>query len=140
MGNIDHLFLESENFVLTIASGEIEDEKFLKHISILNDSPQLSDSYKGIVDCRGVSPVKTPSSEAIFKAGHINETDPKNRKVAVLASNELIYGLVRMYDAYTAHAEMEVFSSLDEAIKWLGVENLTSQITKFYDSVNSTNA
>lgn len=140
MGSIEHLFLESDNFVLTIASGEIEDEKFLKHIAILNESPQLTDGYRGIVDCRNVSPVKTPSSEAIFKAGHINETDPKNRRVAVLAVNELIYGLVRMYDAYTAHAEMEVFDNLEDAVKWLEVENLKSQIDVFYDSVKSASA
>jgi len=132
MGKIDHLFVESENFVLTIAEGEISDEKFMQHITILNESEKLTKNYRGIVDCRGVSPVMTPSSETIFKAGHFDKGKSKPRKVAVLADHDLIYGLVRMYDAYTSHAEMELFKDLDEAIKWLSVEELSSKIDEFY--------
>ena len=136
MGSIEHLFLEEENFVLTIAEGEISDEKFMKHIAILNESEKLRENYKGIVDCRNVSTVSTPSSETIFQAGHFGGGETKPRKVAVLAENELIYGLVRMYDAYTAHAEMEVFSDLDEAVEWLGVEYLNDNIEDFYKTVS----
>ena len=134
MGTIRHLFLEAENFVLTIAEGEISDEKFMEHIAILNQSEKLKENYRGIVDCRGVSPVMTPSSETIFKAGHFDGGDSKPRKVAVLAENELIYGLARMYDAYTSHAEMEVFQNIEDAIAWLSVESLQNEIDKFYSN------
>ena len=140
MGNIEHLFIEEKNFVLTVAEGEISDDKFLKHISILNESPKLRENYRGIVDCRNVSPVKTPSSEAIFKAGHFEGGSAKPRKVAVLAENELIYGLVRMYDAYTFHAEMEVFTDLESAIEWLKVDELSEEIKEFYSHLNSASA
>ncbi|MCM8527686.1 MAG: STAS/SEC14 domain-containing protein [Lentisphaeraceae bacterium] len=134
MGRIEHLFLEDHNFVLTIAEGEISDEKFMKHITILNESDKLRENYRGIVDCRTVSTVATPSSDVIFKAGHFEGGSQKPRRVAVLSNNELIYGLVRMYDAYTPHAEMEVFSELSRAIEWLEVGELKDQIKEFYRS------
>lgn len=137
MGRIDHLFVESENFVLTIAEGEISDEKFMEHIAILNKSEKLQENYRGIVDCRDVSPVVTPSSETIFKAGYFDKEFAKRRKVAVLANNDLIYGLVRMYDAYTSHAEMEVFQDLEEALSWLELEGLSEEIDGFYAKVKS---
>ena len=133
MGSVDHLFVESENFVLTIAQGQISDEKFMEHIAILNESDKLSENYRGIVDCRGVSPVATPSSETIFRAGHFDGGDSKPRKVAVLADHELIYGLARMYDAYTSHAEMEVFQNLEDALLWLGLDTLNGMIDEFYE-------
>ena len=132
MGSVDHLFLEPENFVLTIAQGQISDEKFMEHIAILNKSDQLQENYRGIVDCRGVSPITTPSSETIFKAGHFDGGDSKPRKVAVLADHELIYGLARMYDAYTSHAEMEVFQNLNDALLWLELDGLEERIDEFY--------
>ncbi|MCM8543087.1 MAG: STAS/SEC14 domain-containing protein [Lentisphaeraceae bacterium] len=137
MGKIEHLFLEDENFVLTVAEGEISDDKFMKHIAILNESEKLQSNYRGIVDCRNVSTVATPSSDSIFKAGHFEGGSEKPRKVAVLSNNELIFGLVRMYDAYTPHAEMEVFSELSRAIEWLEVQGLYEQIRDFYRSLDS---
>lgn len=137
MGRIEHLFLEDENFVLTVAEGEISDDKFLEHIAILNKSEKLHENYRGIVDCRNVSTVATPSSDSIFKAGHFEGGDEKPRKVAVLSGSELIYGLVRMYDAYTPHAEMEVFSEVSRAVEWLAVESLNDRIRSFYEKLSS---
>lgn len=137
MGRIEHLFLEKDNFVLTVAEGEISDDKFLEHIAILNESEKLHENYRGIVDCRSVSTVATPSSDTIFKAGHFEGGSEKPRKVAVLSSNELIYGLVRMYDAYTPHAEMEVFSEVSRAVEWLEAENLNDNIRSFYEDLSS---
>lgn len=137
MGRIEHLFIENENFVLTVAEGEIADDKFLEHIAILNESDKLHENYRGIVDCRSVSTVATPSSDSIFKAGHFDGGSEKPRKVAVLSGNELIYGLVRMYDAYTPHAEMEVFSEVSKAVEWLDAESLNGSIRGFYEKLSS---
>ena len=121
MSKIDHYFLDDKNFVLTIASGEIRDKEFIENVSYVRSSERLSDNYTGIVDCRGVTSFKTPTSDAIFSAskGVFQKNNDKNRRLAVLSDSKLVYGLARMYEFYSRNAEVEVFRDLTSAVKWL---------------------
>ena len=137
MGNVDLLFIEEENVVIARASGSMTDDVFKAKITAVFESSHLSDGYKCMLDARDVSALEGPSADAIFETARFGQCD-RQRKIAVLVSNDLIYGLVRMYDAYNPNAETEIFENVEDAVKWLEVDAVYSKISEFIQKESVT--
>ena len=89
--------------------------------------PAIAD-YDELVDMSGVEDVEAPSpSNVSALAGFSAKMDgsPKPTKLAIVAADDLLFGLGRMYQAYRemkpeSKKEVAVFRSMPDAIAWLG--------------------
>ena len=135
MGNVEFLFVEEDNLVVAHASGSVRDTVFKESLNKIFNSEMLADGYKGLVDTRMVSGIEGPSSDAMFDMAR--NGSEKKRKVAVIYSSELIFGLVRIYDSYNQNAEMELFENLEEAVDWLEIPNSAERAVNFCKDCDS---
>jgi hypothetical protein len=129
---VDFLFLEEENIVMAHATGIVSDIFYKEYLNQIFNSNKLADGYKGLIDTRMVSSMEAPSSNALFEMAR--KDCQKNRKIAVLYSSELIFGLVRIYDSYNNKVELELFKDLDSAIEWLGIQDSKQKASDFFQS------
>jgi hypothetical protein len=121
--DVDH----ERRLVRARALGLITAETLFEYQQAVWSDPALA-GYDELVDMSGVEQVDAPSSSNVsalagFSArmdGHINPT-----KFAIVAPDDLTYGLGRMYQAFRemkpgSTKEVAVFRSLPDALAWLG--------------------
>jgi hypothetical protein len=91
-------------------------------------------AYNELVDVSGVEKftVPIPSGPELERLAHCSAKDDhptKRSKFAIVAPDELAYGLGRMYQSYRdleprSTKEVGVFRTLEEALNFLGVDSL----------------
>ncbi|MDH5387845.1 MAG: STAS/SEC14 domain-containing protein [Gammaproteobacteria bacterium] len=115
--------------LITIWEGVACDLDFIKAIKkYQNDIQNHPDyiSYNEVVDFTKVTGVEL-SIEGIKNIGLIASTtdlNDVNRKLAIIVSSNLAYGLARMYEAYRsfekkAHKEIRIFKNEKDAFEWV---------------------
>lgn len=83
--------------------------------------------YDELVDMTGVDAIVEPSSDGMRRLAELSaQMDPPSSgtKFAIVARQDLAFGLGRMYEAYRAlnqrsTKEVAVFRSREEALRWL---------------------
>lgn len=90
-------------------------------VTVLAD-PAYQPGMPSLVDCRKVTALLSPA-ELRAIAADIGSTTaaPVTGRCAVLAASDVVFGLVRMYEAYSEGAPIEVraFRDYDQAMAWL---------------------
>jgi hypothetical protein len=84
--------------------------------------PAYHAGMPSLVDCRQVTALLSPADLRTIAAEIANiTTAPVAGRCAVLAASDVVFGLVRMYEAYSEGAPVEVraFRDYDEAMAWL---------------------
>lgn len=127
---IEQNLLLDHNLVILSHVGSIPDEEFLEFYKKFFKTGNIGMSMNLLVDLREAD--STPRSREALQqfAEFINLTlsgSSKKMKVAVIAPNDLSFGLARMYEAYADIVPWDfvVFRFLDAALAWLGLpENL----------------
>ena len=106
--------------------GTITDDEFLAFYKSLFESGQLDPSMNLLVDLRPSE--SSPRSEEILQqfAGFVRTkyTGVTTRpKIAVVAPEDLSFGLARMYEAFSHSVpwDFEVFRAMDAALDWLAL-------------------
>ena len=93
-----------------------------RYLDTLFADPRFRPGMPGLIDCRGV--------KSLFSISDLRKTaaDAKRRpemrvpgRAAVLASSNLVYGLLRMYEVFSDGdpVEIRVFRKPEEALAWL---------------------
>ena len=93
------------------------------HQDRLLADPDFDANFDQLIDMTSVTTIDISGDEARILA-HRRIVSPKSRR-AFVATKPDIFGLGRMMEIYhedVGHAEVEVFYSMDEALKWLGRE------------------
>jgi hypothetical protein len=114
------------DFLFTTIEGPTGYEDVKTYLDALVQEPAFRPGMPGIIDCRKV--------KSLFSIMDLRKTaaDAKARpqmqvpgRAAVIASSNLIYGLLRMYEVFNEGnpAEIRVFREPDEAMKWLRGES-----------------
>jgi hypothetical protein len=109
-------------FLFTNIEGETSFDDVRLYLDRLLEDPRFRPGMPGLIDCRRV--------RSVFSILDLRRTADESRKrpqmqvpgrAAVLASSNLIYGLLRMYEVFNEGnpSETRVFRKLDEAIAWL---------------------
>jgi hypothetical protein len=110
----------------TVGKGRVTLQEFLDyHRSIRIDNPRRN--LRILADYRELEPsdLKTSDIENI-KASALNKIENRYEKVmeATVVSDPLTWGLSRQYDGsyYSELYELQVFTDIDEARRWLGLD------------------
>lgn len=120
---IDH----ERRLVRVTASGVITpDVLFGYQKAVWSDSAVAG--FDELVDMSGVERVEAPSpSNVSALAGYSAkmDADAKPTKLAIVATDDLLFGLGRMYQSYRemkpeSRKEVAVFRTLPDALAWLG--------------------
>jgi hypothetical protein len=101
--------------VTTVFSGIFTDSDIWHLIDLLRKDPEYDPDFDELIDCRAV--VENRVSAATLSAVR---SSPKPRR-AVVASSDKNYGIGRMFQALQTNQQIEVFRTLEEARKWLGL-------------------
>jgi hypothetical protein len=108
--------------LFTNIEGETSYEDVRIYLDRLLEDPRFRPGMPGLIDCRRV--------KSIFSILDLRRTAEESKKrpqmqvpgrAAVLASSNLIYGLLRMYEVFNEGnpSETRVFRKPEEAIAWL---------------------
>ena len=132
---IHHHHYQEDNFLLTIFYGTTTPKEIHKIVDKLQKIDQEEGGMKGLtVFCTNVKS-KGIKARDIMNAGERmkNVSFRKNGKNVIIAKTLLTYGLSRMYQVATEVLnldELKVYkeSRFNEAIEWLGLENLKNEI------------
>jgi hypothetical protein len=124
--SIEFRYIEELGCLHTIGRGKVLLEDFLNYhrtVDIANPPDQLLI----LSDYREVDPSELSSSDIEqIRTNTSARTDHKYRSVkeAIVVSETLAYGLSRMYDgvAYSEKYDINVFTDINEAKVWLGLE------------------
>ena len=110
------------DFLFTTIEGETTYEDVKAYLDALVEDPRFRAGMPGLIDCRRV--------KSLFSIADLRRTAADARKrpqlqvpgrAAVLASSNLIYGLLRMYEVFNegSPSEIRVFRKPEEAMAWL---------------------
>lgn len=117
----------NEKLVVLSHEGSVHDDEFLSSYRALFDDPRYHISYNLLVDLRrAISSVR--GKEALRDVAWLASLQLANSevvpKVAVVAPQDISFGLARMYEAFSDSVpwEFKVFRSADAALSWLGLD------------------
>ena len=124
-----HHIDNNNQLIVTTWEGEARDIEFIEAIKNYQKNIQNNPDYvdfNEVVDFRKVTKLKL-TNEGIKIIGTIaSTTDTKgiNKKLALIVSSNLAFGLARMYEAYrsfskNANKEIRVFKDETAAFKWV---------------------
>ncbi len=125
----NHHIDNEAKLIITTWEGEARDIEFIealrKYQSDIQNHPDYI-YYNEVVDFTKVGAVKL-TTEGIKNIGVIASTTDNNeinRKLAIIVSSSLAYGLARMYEAYrsfskNAHKEIRIFKTEKDAFEWV---------------------
>ena len=122
--------IDNDNqLIITTWEGDASDIELIEAIRKYQNNIQNSPgciNYNEVVNLKKVTGLKL-TTKGIKTIGSIaSKTDTKeiNKKLALIVSSNLAFGLARMYEAYrsfskNAHKEIRVFKNETEALKWV---------------------
>jgi hypothetical protein len=111
---------KERRLIRTTAEGCITFDDAKRHQERLDADPDFDTSFDQLIDTTRMEKFDISADEARVLATH-RLFSPDSRR-AFVASKTHVFGLGRMMEIYRdglAYAEVEVFYSMDEALKWL---------------------
>lgn len=113
------------NLIIIVHTGTIKDDEFLAFYKSLFKSDSFDPSMNLLVDLRETD--STPrTSDALHQfaefARRILGDTATRQKVAVVAPNDISFGLARMCEVFSVDLPWDfvVFRSIDAALVWIG--------------------
>lgn len=115
-----------ERLVILVHTGIVTDDEFMSFYKALFEGTQFDESFNLLVDLRqaesSVRSAATLDEFANFIRRQYGSTTERP-KVAVVAPEDISFGLARMYEVFSGDVswEFEVFRTADTALAWLGL-------------------
>ena len=117
-----------ERLVILVHAGVVTDDEFMSFYEALFEDTRFDESFNLLVDLRRAE--SSVRSAAILNkfANFIRrqyESSTAAPKVAVVAPEDISFGLARMYEAFSKEVpwEFEVFRAIEAALAWLGLSD-----------------
>jgi hypothetical protein len=117
---VKHSIDKQRRLVLTTAEGCVTLDDVREHQDRLLADPEFDSSFDQLIDMTSVTTLDV-SADGARTIAHRRIFSPKSRR-AIVATKPHIFGMGRMLEIYhedVEYAEVEVFRSMDEALKWL---------------------
>ena len=125
-----------ERLVILVHVGAVPDDEFLSFYKSLYEDTRFDKSFNMLIDLRHTESSVRSSATLNEIADFIRKqcvSTTARLKVAVVAPEDISYGLARMYELLSSDVpwEFSVFRDADAALAWLGLsENLISDLDK----------
>ena len=115
----------ADRLVVFVHEGVVSDDEFLSTYTACHEDPRFDRAFNVLVDLRRTeSDVRSSSVLRAFADFRHRWFGDKqvHAKVAVIAPQDLSFGLARMYEIYseTVPVDFVVFRAADAALAWLG--------------------
>jgi hypothetical protein len=114
------------SLILTTGSGVLADEHVLAHKKALNADPDYDASMKELSDLRAVTDLSVTTQGVSAMAGYDRDNpDTEGRhRLALVASEDVVFGMARMYQMTTVESDSRVgvFRTIEEARAWLDAD------------------
>jgi hypothetical protein len=114
---------EDLNLVVTTAAGSVTAQDLETHAQELAAVPDRP--YRELVDFRDRESAEVDLEAVREMANFLRDHDanPPGSKLAMVATADVVYGSLRVYEAHRAHDSLaiRVFRNREEALDWLGV-------------------
>jgi hypothetical protein len=112
--------------VLYRFEGDVTDDELIRSSRSVTDAPGYRGGMKGIVDLRDVTDQVRVSAGGVRRLSEFNRSFPEelnHARMAIVASEDLAYGLSRMLQAYSEGlgGDYAIFREMTEACAWLGI-------------------
>jgi hypothetical protein len=117
---VKHSIDKQRRLVLTTAEGCVTFDDVTEHQDRLLADPDFDLNFDQLIDMTNVTTLDV-SADGARMIAHRRIFSPKSRR-AIVATKPHIFGMGRMMEIYhedVEYAEVEVFHSIDEALKWL---------------------
>jgi hypothetical protein len=123
---LDYRIDHEQRLVRVTASGVITADTLFEYQKEAWSDPAIAE-YDELADMSGVEDVQAPLPENVSALAGFSarmDTSAKPTKLAIVASDDLLFGLGRMYQAYRemkpgSNKEVAVFRSMPDALAWL---------------------
>src|SRR5262245_25421334 len=112
---------KQRRLVLTTVEGCVTFDDARRHQDRLLADPEFDASFDQLIDATSVTKIDI-SADEVRTLAHSHVFSLKSRR-AVVATKPDVFGMGRMAEIYhedIGNNEVEVFYSMDEALKWLG--------------------
>ena len=109
-----------DDTLFTIIEGPTGYEDVKRYLDALTSDSRFRAGMPGLIDCRRVKSLFSVSDLRRMAADLRGRPEIRGR-AAVLASSNLVYGLLRMYEVFSDGdpVELRVFRKPEEALAWL---------------------
>lgn len=126
---IDYRIDHSRRLVLARGRGIMSDTDLFTYQREVWSRSEVA-GYDELVDMTGVQKIEHPSIDRVLELATVSATmdhGPGKSKFAIVAPDDLAFGLGRMYEAYRgldvrSTKEVGVFRTFDEAVDFLGIK------------------
>ena len=120
---IDFIVFPARGFVLSAARGTVTYADCTSFLDTLVSDPAWRPGFRLLIDCSRIDALATSGGEIRLlaaQAGRLSESFGWGR-IAVAAPEKPVYGVARMYQAYTDSLPrpLRVFREVSSAMKWL---------------------
>ena len=113
------------NLVLTTADGVLTDDDVLDHKRKLTADPNFKAGMCEITDIRDVTEfrVTVEGVNKMVATDSANASGLAEYKLAIIAKQDVVFGMARMYQTLTEGnvPNVRVFRDHEEAARWLGI-------------------
>jgi len=106
----------------------LSDAELFTHARALKRDPRFSPSFHQLVDFSDVTSLYV-TVDGVHTMVGLNPFGRGSRRAAI-APTDLAFGLARMYEALTQleHGEFQVFRTMSQAVEWLGLTAVQSEL------------
>jgi len=106
----------------------VTDRELLAHVRALTIDPRFVRNLHQLADLRDVADVEVTAA-TIREMANLNPYGDGSRR-AVVVTSDLLFGMARMYQILRDEPtdELEVFRTLDDALRWLGILNAKEEL------------
>ena len=129
--SIERVFFREHNFVLTIIFGKLTGRELSEHVLAMNRDYSFIKGIRELADCRFLTDVsELDEQEVVSSAGkERGSLRVVGGRGAIVAISEEIYNLAEIYAdvASQIREDAKVFRSMDEAIRWLELEDFKKE-------------
>ena len=101
--------------VFTVFSGIFTDADVWSLVDQLRHDPAYDPEFNELIDCTAV----TENRVSVATLGALNSSPVPRR--AVVAPSDVNYGVSRIFQAVQPSQKIEIFRTMAEARKWLGI-------------------
>ena len=126
----------ARSLVLSRGWGIVTDRELLAHVRALTIDPRFVRNLHQLADLRDVTDVEVTAA-TIRKMASLNPYGDGSRR-AVVVTSDLLFGMARMYQILRDEPtdELEIFRTLDDALRWLGILNAKEELISALSQVS----
>ncbi|MCP4631401.1 MAG: hypothetical protein GY855_00635 [candidate division Zixibacteria bacterium] len=125
-------FLKQDNFILSKASGELNDQDLMQQVVSLNRETEGVSDFRELSDCRDLKSLEKLTVHGTTQCAQAEENRSESLLAILIADSNLHFGMARAYQmlAEENRKAVKIFTDLHEALAWLAKDSQEIEVLK----------